>query len=118
MSKQHQQIQARRRRRAGRVRAVVCGTAARPRLAVFRSLKHVSAQVIDDAARRTLVAVHDREVKKNLKGVERAAAVGALVAERATAKGVSAVVFDRRHYRYHGQVKALAEAARGGGLQV
>jgi large subunit ribosomal protein L18 len=93
----------------------------RPRLSVFRSGKHIYAQVIDDAAGRTVAAAStlDKELKANLKtGADRQAAssVGKLIAERSKAAGVSAVVFDRGSYLYHGRVKALAEAAREGGL--
>lgn len=111
------QNMARQARRIGRVRAKIRGTAERPRLAIFRSLKHVSAQLIDDAAQRTLLQANDQEVDKKLAGVGRAEAVGKLIAERAKEKKISAVVFDRRHYRYHGQVKALADGARAGGLE-
>ncbi|MFA7286772.1 MAG: 50S ribosomal protein L18 [Patescibacteria group bacterium] len=103
-------------RRTHRVRSRFSGTSAQPRLAVFRSLKHISAQVIDDALGRTLAMASDKDVDQALKGKERAAAVGALVATRAKEKGVTAIVFDRRRYRYHGRVQALAEAARAGGL--
>jgi large subunit ribosomal protein L18 len=93
----------------------------RPRLSVFRSGKHIYAQVIDDAARVTLAAAStlDASLRGDLRtGADKAAAaaVGKLVAERAIAAGVSAVVFDRGSYIYHGRVKALAEAAREGGL--
>ena|SRR3989338_8887903 len=111
-----QKLQSIRRRRVGRIRARVRGTAQRPRLAVFRSLKHISAQIIDDTAGRTIVAVRDSEVSAKLKGVERAAALGALMAERARRHGLERIVLDRRHYKYHGQIKALAEALRAGGL--
>jgi len=95
--------------------------AGRPRLSVFRSGKHIYAQVIDDAQGRTLAAASslDKGLKTELKtGADRSAAasVGRLVAERAIAAGVSAVVFDRGAYLYHGRVKALADAAREGGL--
>jgi large subunit ribosomal protein L18 len=95
--------------------------AGRPRLSVFRSGKHIYAQVIDDAAGRTLAAASslDRNLRESLKtGADKdaAAAVGKLVAERAKAVGVTQVVFDRGSYLYHGRVKALAEAAREGGL--
>jgi large subunit ribosomal protein L18 len=95
--------------------------AGRPRLSVFRSGKHIYAQVIDDAHGRTLAAASslDRGLREELKtGADKsaAAAVGKLVAERALAAGVSAVVFDRGAYLYHGRVKALADAAREGGL--
>ena len=93
----------------------------RPRLSVFRSGKHIYAQVIDDAAGRTLAAACslDRDLRENLKtGADKdaATAVGKLVAERAIAAGVTQVVFDRGSYLYHGRVRALAEAAREGGL--
>ncbi len=103
-------------RRARRVRATVRGTTERPRLAVFRSLKHISAQIIDDTKGRTVVAAHAREVEAKKKGMERAEAIGKLLGERAIAAGCKTVVFDRRSYRFHGQVKALAEAARAAGL--
>ena len=95
--------------------------AGRPRLSVFRSGKHIYAQVIDDAAGRTLAAAStlDKSLREALRsGADKdaAAAVGKLIAERAQAAGVSAVVFDRGAYLYHGRVKALAEAAREGGL--
>lgn len=94
----------------------------RPRLSVFRSSKHIYAQVIDDAAGRTLAAAssRDRQLQGRVdKGTDREAAktVGQLVAERALAAGVSEVVFDRGGYRFHGRVRALAEAAREGGLK-
>ena len=93
----------------------------RPRLSVFRSGKHIYAQVIDDAQGRTLAAAStlDKDLKTSLEGgadKSAAEAVGKLVAERALAAGVSAVVFDRGSYLYHGRVKALADAAREGGL--
>lgn len=100
-----------------RVRAVVHGVPARPRLAVFRSLKHIQAQIVDDEARRTLVAASDRELaaKKGTK-MERASAVGTLLAEKAKSKNITAVVFDRGGLKYHGRIKALADAARHAGL--
>jgi large subunit ribosomal protein L18 len=93
----------------------------RPRLSVFRSGKHIYAQVIDDAAGRTMAAASslDRDLRAGLRtGADKAAAaaVGKLVAERALAAGITAVVFDRGAYLYHGRVKALADAAREGGL--
>jgi len=93
----------------------------RPRLSVFRSGKHIYAQVIDDKDGRTIAAASslDKDLKSKLKAgstAEAAGAVGKLVAERATAKGITDVVFDRGGYKYHGRVKALAEAAREGGL--
>jgi len=103
-----------RKRRHARVRAIVKGTAVRPRLAVFRSNRFVSAQLIDDTAGRTVAAAHGREFK----GAQstQAKAVGAAIAKTAKAAGVTSVVFDRSGYRYGGQVKALADAAREGGL--
>lgn len=104
-------------RRAHRVRARVRGTAERPRLSVFRSLKHISVQVIDDAAGKTIASSSDAAVDaKGKKGVEIAALVGADIAKKATAAGVKEIVFDRGSYKYHGRVKAIADAAREGGL--
>ena len=107
-------------RRHRRVRKKVKGTAERPRLAVFRSNRHVVAQVIDDRAGVTLAAASTLEA--DLRGgatgnVEAAAKVGTLVAERAKAAGVDTVVFDRGGNRYHGRVAALADAARSAGLE-
>jgi large subunit ribosomal protein L18 len=112
---------AQRLRRHNRVRRRVTGTPTRPRLAVFRSLTHIYAQVIDDVERRTLAAASDRdaEVAPEAKGkpkTARAELVGAAIARKASAAGVSAVVFDRGGFLYHGRVKALADAARKGGL--
>ena len=107
-------------RRHRRVRKKVHGTAARPRLAVHRSNKHISAQVIDDDAGVTLAAASTTEAAERASGggtVEAAARVGKLVAERAKAAGVTAVVFDRGGYAYHGRVAAVAEAAREAGLE-
>ena len=111
-----------RRRRHGRIRNRVTGTAARPRLCVFRSLKHISAQVVDDVEGETLAAAStvEKALRDSLKvtsNVEAARAVGKLVAERAKEKGIASVVFDRGGFLYHGRVKGLAEAARQGGLQ-
>lgn len=103
-----------RKRRHARVRAQVVGTAERPRLAVFRSNRFISVQLIDDAAGTTLAAAHGREFKGS-QSVQ-AKAVGGAIAKAAKAKGVTAAVFDRGGYRYGGQVKALADAAREGGL--
>jgi len=114
--------EAKRQRVHDRVRLTVSGTAERPRLCVYRSLEHIYAQVIDDRAGRTLVSAStaDKETKKNLKGggnVAAAKVVGKAIADRAKAAGVSKVVFDRGGYKYHGRVKALADAAREAGLQ-
>lgn len=109
--------QAARLARKIRVRNKIFGTPARPRLAVFKSLKHVYAQVIDDTQGVTIAAASSLADEVVGPGKQKAAAVGKLVAERALAKGVSAVVFDRASYPYHGQVKQLAEAARAAGLK-
>ncbi|HKT47709.1 MAG TPA: 50S ribosomal protein L18 [Candidatus Acidoferrales bacterium] len=111
-----------RRRIHDRVRTRIEGTPERPRLAIYRSLDHIYAQVIDDRAGKTLVSASsvDGESKKSLKGggnVAAAKVIGKLVAERAKAAGVNKVVFDRGGYKYHGRVKALADAAREAGLQ-
>lgn len=106
-------------RRHARVRKNVSGTAARPRLVVFRSARHLEVQVIDDTAGATLAAASTMESDvRSLAGDKTAAArkVGELVAQRATSAGVSAVVFDRGGYRYHGRVAALADSAREAGL--
>ena len=103
-----------RKRRHARVRATIKGTAERPRLAVFRSNRFVSAQLIDDTVGKTLAAAHGREFK-GPQSVQ-AKAVGEAIANAAKAKGVITIVFDRGGYRYGGQVKTLADAARAGGL--
>ena len=104
-------------RRHRRVRVSVHGTGERPRLAVFRSLRHTYAQLIDDASGRTMAAASTLQLKLGGNDAEAAAAVGKALAERARAAGVSRVVFDRGGYRYHGRVKALADAARESGLE-
>jgi large subunit ribosomal protein L18 len=111
-----------RKRRHQRIRKRLSGTAARPRLNVFRSLSHIYAQVIDDEKGVTLASASsiDTELAAALVGKtkkERAAAVGKAVAQRALAAGVSEVVFDRGGYLYHGRVQALADGAREGGLK-
>jgi large subunit ribosomal protein L18 len=104
-------------RRRRRVRAKVRGTAERPRLSVFRSNRGVFAQLIDDDAARTLVAVAWTEAElRKLGSMEQAKRAGALLAERAKQAGLETGVFDRAGYRYHGRVRALAEGAREGGL--
>jgi large subunit ribosomal protein L18 len=105
-----------------RVRLRVEGTPERPRLCVYRSIDHIYAQVIDDRAGKTLVSASsaDKETKKGLKGggnIAAAKVVGKTIAQRAKAAGVQKVVFDRGGYKYHGRVKALADAAREAGLQ-
>jgi large subunit ribosomal protein L18 len=109
-------------RRHLRVRKKITGTAARPRLNVFRSSKHIYAQLIDDVAGVTLAAAStlDKELSGEIKNggsVESARKVGELVAKRAKEKGVSEIVFDRGGYLYHGRIQALAEAAREAGLE-
>jgi large subunit ribosomal protein L18 len=109
-----------RRKRHLRVRSRVSGLAARPRLAVHRSLHHISAQLIDDLNGHTLASASSTEVAKSEKGksgVAAAEAVGKALAERAAKAGVKTVVFDRGGYLYHGRVKALADAARAAGLE-
>jgi large subunit ribosomal protein L18 len=109
-----------RQRRHLRVRKKVRGTAARPRLAVFRSAKHIYAQVIDDVSGRTLAAASTMEadLRSGATGnVAAATKVGERVGERAKAAGVTGVVFDRGGYRYHGRVAAVADAARAAGLE-
>jgi large subunit ribosomal protein L18 len=119
--KKSRTMRAARIRRHARVRRRVQGSAEKPRLCVFRSLSHIYAQVIDDVSRITLVSASDME--KDLtpkvsgkKKADVATLVGTLVAERAKQKGISKVVFDRGGYPFHGRIKALAEAARAGGL--
>ncbi len=115
-------LQAARKRRHSRVRAKVKGTTSRPRLCVFRSLNHIYAQIIDDSRDHTFISAStlDPEVGSEAAGkvkTARAGLVGSLVAKRALSEGISQVVFDRGGYKYHGRVKALAEAARQGGLK-
>ncbi len=113
-----------RRRRHARIRKKVRGTSERPRLAVFRSLRNIEGQVIDDDARCTLVGMSTLAPEFRGEGAEAGAGkvgparvAGKLLAERALAKGVTTVVFDRGGYRYHGRVQAFAEGARDGGLE-
>jgi large subunit ribosomal protein L18 len=110
---------AARQKRHARIRLRISGTPERPRLAVFRSLKHIYAQVIDDTVGRTLAAASSLEPElraSQLAKTEEARLVGRLVAERAKRVGIERVVFDRAGYKYHGRVAALAEAAREAGL--
>ncbi len=118
----HQKVKFQAERRARRVRKTVNGTPERPRLSVHRTLSHLYAQVIDDLASRTLVAAstNEKEFRAKLKyggNVKAATAIGQLIAERAKAKGIAKVVFDRGGFQFHGRVKAVAEAARKAGLQ-
>lgn len=112
-----------RKRRHQRVRNKVTGTEERPRLVVFRSLKHIEGQLVDDDTGRTLTGLstttsdlRDVAVEGDNRRVEQARAAGKMLAERAKANGIESVVFDRGGYRYHGRVKAFAEGAREGGL--
>ena len=102
--------------RKRRVRAVISGTAARPRLTVYRSLTQMTVQLVDDATGKTLMAASTKEAKKkpNLDGAK---ALGVLIAKKAKDKKIATVVFDRNGYLYHGRIKALADAAREGGLK-
>ena len=121
----HKQLDRReaRDRRHRRVRKRIEGTAARPRLTVFRSLRHIQVQLVDDAAGRTMAAASsvEPEIRKTLPAagptVATAGALGKAIAERARTAGVESVVFDRGGYLYHGRVRALAEAARAAGLR-
>ena len=111
-----------RQRRHARVRRHVRGTAERPRLCVFRSLRHIQAQVIDDTSGRTLVAAStlDSGVRSQIDGKDKsaqAAVVGEVIAKRALDAGITQIVFDRGGYKYHGRVKSLADAARKAGLE-
>jgi len=108
---------AARARRHRRIRVKLSGTAQRPRLNVFRSLQHIYAQVIDDTSGTTLAAASTLGAEAIGTKSERARAVGKAIAERAKEKGVTAVVFDRGGYMYHGRIKALADAAREAGLE-
>ena len=109
-------------KRHRRVRKHVSGTAERPRLAMYRSLHHISVQLVDDTAGRTLAAASttDAELRASLQGgptLSAATAVGKAIAARARDQGIESVIFDRGGYLYHGRVRALAEAAREGGLR-
>lgn len=105
----------RRNRRRARIRSRVAGTAARPRLSVFRSHKHIYAQLIDDVAGSTLAAASSTEAKTGTK-TDRSAELGKAIAAAAAKAGITSAVFDRGGYKYHGRVKALADAAREAGL--
>jgi large subunit ribosomal protein L18 len=123
-SKRRRSRELQRQRRHLRVRGKVAGTAERPRLVVYRSLKNIEGQLVDDDAGRTLFGLST--LTEKLKGfeaegqnrrVEQAHAAGKLLAEKATSQGIKSVVFDRGGYRYHGRVKAFADGAREGGLE-
>lgn len=104
-------------RRRVRVRARISGTATKPRLAVFRSSKHLSVQAIDDAMSRTLLSVYDREIKDK-DGKNQARAMGLLLAEKLLEQKINQAVFDKRHYQYHGLVKEVADGVREGGIKM
>lgn len=108
-----------RQRRHRRVRKTVQGTESRPRLAVFRSSRHISAQVINDNQGHTVVAASSEQagIADGVTGIAAATEVGRVIAERAREAGIASVVFDRGGYKYHGRVAALADAARDGGLE-
>ena len=111
--------QIKRIRRHKRVKAKIFGTKERPRLCIFRSAKHIYAQLVDDEKGKTLAVASSRELKKakKAKKVDIAKEVGKLIAEKAKDKKIEKVVFDRGGYQYHGRVKAIAEGAREGGLK-
>lgn len=104
-------------RRQARVRAKISGTADCPRLSVFRSNRGLFLQLIDDSQGKTLVSASQKELKKTAKKTELGQELGLLIAQKAVAKKISQVVFDRSAYKYHGRVKAVAEGARSGGLK-
>ena len=121
-NKNAEQVLRERRHRRARERHALAGTGERPRLNIFRSARHIFAQIIDDSQGRTLVAAStlDDDIRAKaaqLKKVQEAEAVGKLLAERAIAKGIKKVVFDRGGFRYHGRVKSLADASRKAGLE-
>lgn len=104
-------------RRKVRVRAKVNGTSLRPRLAVFRSLRHISVQLIDDSQGITLGSVGSKEIKAKGTKIEQAALVGKEIAKKALEKNIKQIVFDKSSYKFHGRVKAVADAAREAGLE-
>lgn len=110
------QKRIKRQKRAVRARSKIFGTNERPRLCVFRSNKHIYAQIIDDHVRKTLVSASDLDLKKKAAGIEAAKLTGKAAAAKALAIKIKSVIFDRGGYKYHGCVKALAEGAREGGL--
>lgn len=104
-------------RRKKRVRAKIFGTSTKPRLSVFRSLRYISAQVIDDSRGRTIVSVHSKDLKLPGNTIETASRVGEEIAKRTLQAGIKSVVFDKSFYAYHGRIRALADAARKAGLK-
>ncbi len=117
MSKHNASKSESRIRRRARVRSRIFGTGSRPRISVFRSNAYISAQLIDDETGKTIVAVVPKDITTKATKTESAQKVGKLLAERAISKGITEVVFDRGGFLYHGRIKALAEAAREGGLK-
>lgn len=116
--KVQKQVQEQKARRTARVRAKISGTAERPRLTVARSLRSFSAQLIDDTKSHTLLSVSSKELSDKQKPLEAATSLGKLLAEKAGKAGIKQAVFDRGSYKYHGRVKAFADGAREGGLQI
>lgn len=112
------EVRKNRLRRHARVRAKITGTAARPRLSVFRSHRHLSIQLIDDTTGHTIAAVSDRDIAQKNRGsrITTAVALGAMIAEKARANKIAAIVFDRGGYRYHGLMRAIADAVRQGNI--
>lgn len=104
-------------RRHKRIRAKIFGTASRPRVSVFRSLKHLYVQLIDDERRVTILSASDSEIKEKGKKVELAEKLGELLAAKAAKNSIAEVVFDKSSYKYHGRIKAVADGARKGGLK-
>lgn len=117
MTNRERKKQETRKRRKARSRAKIYGTSQRPRLQVFRSLKYMSAQLIDDTCGRTLIAVHAKQLHVQGSKMKQAEVLGKQISEKALEKQIRNVVFDRSGYQYHGSVKAFAEAARAGGLE-
>jgi len=120
MKKFRKKINLKRSLRTNRTRSKILGTSSRPRAAIFRSARHISVQLIDDGAGKTLAAASDLELKKDqqkLTGVKKAVEVGKLIARKAIKAKIKQVVFDRRSYKYHGRVKMVAESMRENGLE-
>lgn len=117
MTNLHKHKRQKRTLRHNRVRSQVKGTESRPRLAVFRSANNISAQIIDDQKHHTLISVNSIKLKSKAGNIAQAQEVGKEIAKQAKDQGIGKVVFDRGGYLYHGRVKALAEAAREGGLE-
>ena len=118
MQKEQKKIQQNRKRRQARARFKIFGTASRPRLSVFRSNRGLYLQLIDDQAGKTLVSVGNKEIKDKGTKTEVSAAIGKVLAQKAAEKGIKQAVFDRGGNKYHGRIKAVAEAAREAGLKI